>query len=197
VTEQIGGPRVFAVAWHVDYWNYLGWVDELSDPAYTARQERIAAALGSGMYTPEVVVNMFEVGYGDATSLAGMTEVLDYFLGIEVATSVTVWLDSPPDASPLVVNYMSDAAPAGSELTVILVEGGLSNDVTSGENAGDTLDHENAVRGFATVTEGLESGQVEIDAPPDLVPETARLVAFVQDSETLEHLGATGIRLVE
>jgi len=193
----VGGPRVFAVAWHVDYWNYLDWVDEFSDPAYTARQERFAAVLGSGVYTPEVVVNLFEVDYADATSLGGMTEVLDYFLEVEVATSVTVWLGSAPDANPLVVNYMTDGAPAGSELTVILVEGGLTNDVTSGENTGETLDHENVARSVTTVTESLEGGQVELVPPGDLIVENARIIAFVQDATTLEYFGATGIRLVE
>jgi hypothetical protein len=193
----VGGPRVFAVAWHVDYWNYLDWVDEFSDPAYTDRQERFAAALGTDLYTPELVVNRTEIGYANATNIDYMTELLDYYLGVDVQTSVTVWLGSAADASPLVVHYMTDGAPAGSELTVILVEGDLTNDVTSGENTGDTLDHENVVRDFATVTEGLASGQVELGPPADLVVENARIIAFVQDSTTLEYFGATGIPLAE
>jgi hypothetical protein len=193
----VGGPRVFAVAWHVDYWNYLSWVDEYSDPAFSERQERFAAAFGSGMYTPELAVNGTEIGYSTATSVGAMTELLDDLLEVEVETSVTVWLGSAADASPLVVHYMTDGAPDGSELTVILVEGGLSNDVTSGENAGETLDHENVARAFTTIADGLEGGQVELVPPEDLVVENARIIAFVQDSETLDTFGATGIPLAE
>ncbi|MEO1237431.1 MAG: DUF1223 domain-containing protein, partial [Planctomycetota bacterium] len=32
------GTRVFTLAFHVDYWNRLGWVDPFSDAAYTERQ---------------------------------------------------------------------------------------------------------------------------------------------------------------
>jgi len=182
----------------VDYWNYLDWVDEFSDPAYTDRQERFAEALGSGsLYTPELVVNRTELSYAQATSVGAVTGIIDDFLGVEVQTSVTVWLGSAAGASPIVVEYMTDGAPAGAELTVILVEGGLSNEVTSGENQGETLGHENVARAFTTVVAGLESGQVELVPPDDLVVENARLIAFVQDPITLEYFGATGTPLAE
>ena len=46
-----------SLAWHVDYWDYLGWKDTFSTPAATARQERYAGHIGGGSYTPEFVVN--------------------------------------------------------------------------------------------------------------------------------------------
>jgi len=45
------------LAWHVDYWDQLGWKDTFSSPASTARQERYANRIGGGSYTPEFVVN--------------------------------------------------------------------------------------------------------------------------------------------
>jgi hypothetical protein len=45
--------NVLGLAWHVDYWDYLGWKDTFSSHAATARQ----AAYGQGSYTPEVIVN--------------------------------------------------------------------------------------------------------------------------------------------
>jgi hypothetical protein len=50
VTSQGG---VLGLAWHVDYWDYLGWKDTFSSHAATARQ----AAYGKGSFTPEVIVN--------------------------------------------------------------------------------------------------------------------------------------------
>ena len=46
------------LAFHVDYWNDLGWRDKFSDPANSLRQRRYKAAghLGS-VYTPGIVVN--------------------------------------------------------------------------------------------------------------------------------------------
>ena len=48
---------IIALAWHVDYWDRLGWKDTFSSAAATARQERYAARIGGGSYTPEFVVN--------------------------------------------------------------------------------------------------------------------------------------------
>ncbi len=50
VTSQNG---VLGLAWHVDYWDRLGWRDTFSSAQATSRQ----AAYGKGSYTPEVIVN--------------------------------------------------------------------------------------------------------------------------------------------
>jgi len=46
-----------ALAWHVDYWDYLGWRDTFSSAQATSRQARYASRIGGGSYTPEFVVN--------------------------------------------------------------------------------------------------------------------------------------------
>lgn len=49
---------VVALAYHVDYWNYLGWSDTMASKDNTARQYAYARTLGrSGVYTPQAVVN--------------------------------------------------------------------------------------------------------------------------------------------
>jgi hypothetical protein len=46
------------VAWHVDYWNYLGWRDRFSSVRFTERQRGYAAGWGSdSVYTPAFAVN--------------------------------------------------------------------------------------------------------------------------------------------
>jgi hypothetical protein len=45
-------------AFHVGYWDYIGWVDRFASPAYTARQRQVAAwNHQSGIYTPQLVRN--------------------------------------------------------------------------------------------------------------------------------------------
>lgn len=53
---------VVALALHVDYWDYIGWVDSFADPEYSERQKRYARRHGlSTIYTPQVVINGTEI----------------------------------------------------------------------------------------------------------------------------------------
>src|SRR6266436_1020953 len=49
---------VIPLAYHVDYWNHLGWSDPFSSRQWTDRQSAYALALDTGgNYTPQLVVN--------------------------------------------------------------------------------------------------------------------------------------------
>jgi hypothetical protein len=50
-------PGIIALAWHVDYWNGLGWHDPYSSPLATQRQRNYAQQLHNEVYTPALVVN--------------------------------------------------------------------------------------------------------------------------------------------
>src|SRR5512134_2402114 len=49
-------PAVLPLAFHVDYWDHLGWRDPFSSPRWSERQGRYARTLGRGLYTPQLVV---------------------------------------------------------------------------------------------------------------------------------------------
>src|SRR6478752_10718830 len=70
---------VIALAYHVDYWNYLGWADTLSSKENTERQYGYARTMGrSNVYTPQVVVNGRDHVAG--ADLNGITSKLDGFV---------------------------------------------------------------------------------------------------------------------
>src|SRR5215470_7661570 len=51
-------PRVVPIAFHVTYWDRLGWKDRFDDPRYTQRQETEGRISGARfVYTPQVVVS--------------------------------------------------------------------------------------------------------------------------------------------
>lgn len=50
--------RIFALAFHVDYWNYLGWEDIYASSEFSDRQRTYAEALKTNrIYTPQMIVN--------------------------------------------------------------------------------------------------------------------------------------------
>ena len=49
---------IVPVAFHVDYWNYIGWHDRFSSPDYSARQRRYASGKNvNTVYTPGFMLN--------------------------------------------------------------------------------------------------------------------------------------------
>jgi hypothetical protein len=124
------------VEFHVNYWDNLGWTDRFSSAAYTAREYAYASAWGeSSVYTPCFVRDGGEwhpggTGAGETGQVAGR-------LTVEVADGGcrAVFVPSPGDT-------------AAHEITVALLGGGVSSQVTAGENSGATLEHEFVVLGM-------------------------------------------------
>ena len=55
--ELATDPQILALSLHVDYWDYLGWVDALAKPAFSSRQKAYAyAAQSRAVYTPQMIV---------------------------------------------------------------------------------------------------------------------------------------------
>ncbi len=53
-----GPEEVTPLAFHVDYWDYIGWKDTFSKAKYSNRQRKTAAFGGAGfVYTPQFVFN--------------------------------------------------------------------------------------------------------------------------------------------
>jgi hypothetical protein len=55
--DLVRQPGVTGLAWHVDYWNSLGWSDPYARRAWTDRQRAYAAHLANEVFTPALVVN--------------------------------------------------------------------------------------------------------------------------------------------
>ena len=50
-------PEVIALAWHVDYWNHLGWRDQFASRRATERQQAYARQLEAEVFTPALVID--------------------------------------------------------------------------------------------------------------------------------------------
>jgi hypothetical protein len=191
-----GRPGVFALSFHVDYWDELGWPDRFASPENTARQRAYARALGArGLYTPQLVVEGSDAFVGSDAERA--EESVTRALGAAAPARLVLRVRSSPTEA--VVNYETQGAPAGAVLDVAIVERSVTTDVRAGENAGRSLHHANVVRSFATSPLGAPSGTVTLRLPRTLRREDADVIGYVQrpagDGTGIPVLGAASARL--
>jgi hypothetical protein len=170
--------RIYALSFHVDYWDELGWPDRFASRAFTLRQQEYARALGvRGMYTPQMVVNGTEEFTGSDRDRA------ETAVGHALARRSLVRLDlhprwTGPDVTT--VGYSTSEAPPGAALVVAVVERQAMTSVLRGENAGKTLRHENVVRSLVAVPVTAVTGSVVVQVAPSLARTGAELIGWVQ-----------------
>lgn len=180
---------IYALSFHVDYWNSLGWVDPFSTSAYTRRQEAYAGRAGSrGLYTPQMVVNGGEGFIGSDRARA--RHDVDQALGTAPPSPRRLALRVELARPSVRVDIDAPELPPGSYLNVALAERVRTQHVARGENGGRTLRHRNVVRAFEALRpRGPGPFHVELPAA-GLDPASLVVVAYAQDPTTLAVLGA-------
>ena len=146
---------VLPLAFHVTYWDRLGWPDTLGLEAGTARQEAYARTLGTGrMYTPQMVIQgqidvvgsqrgrvakALEIAATDKSDNLDL-EVTDGRVTIQAsdAHTGTVWLAAYDDVNEVVIER--------------------------GENGGKTLSYHKSVRELTELGR-YDGGAMSADLP--------------------------------
>jgi hypothetical protein len=175
--ERTGRP-VYTLAFHVDYWDHLGWADPFDDPAYSSRQQAYGRALKlDQVYTPQAVVNG-RTQFVGSDRAAEDRAVADALATPAVARVSVAVIGSARDGSR--VDYTATGAGAEDSVNVAVVEQGLSTEVKHGENAGQRLDQPSTVRWFTTASARLNHGEVVVPPLPAIRAGRASVVVFVQ-----------------
>lgn len=194
LVREFEGAGVFPLAFHVDYWNRLGWRDRFSRGDYSERQRRYSAALGTdGPYTPELVVNGTTemVGSDEHAVRSAIDDALNTAPPIAVTIARVEWRAD----GTLGVRFSADGGEDRSVANVAVVERGLETQVGSGENGGRTLHHDNVVRAFAQAPAGAGAQGVAMTIPADLRAESANVIVYVQSPTTQRINGAAAAPL--
>jgi len=136
-------PGVIALAWHVDYWNNLGWRDQFASREATARQQSYARQLGSEVFTPALVIDGANVVVGSDRS------AVERALRTASPLPVPVSLTRTPEGFTVDVGASAGTLRALSILYDIQHE----TDVGAGENRGERLREYRIVRQADTLAE--------------------------------------------
>ncbi|MCW3475581.1 DUF1223 domain-containing protein [Limobrevibacterium gyesilva] len=146
-------PDVLPLAFHVTYWNNLGWRDPYSLDAATTRQRGYTGVSGLGtIYTPQAIVDGTRDIVGSDRD--GVIAALDK----AAATATALPLGVTRDGDEIAITVGSGAG-AGKVL-LIGYDGQHVTKVGRGENAGATLLESNIVRALEPVADwqGAELG---------------------------------------
>ena len=133
--------RLVPLAFHVDYWNRLGWADRFSKPAYSARQRWIADVNRSRtIYTPQFVLD----GRDARPMRAGLPELRN---DRKAAAELRLEL-GPAAAGRLEVSGEArlHTSIEGAQVFLALYENNLTSRIDAGENTGSLLKHDFVVR---------------------------------------------------
>jgi hypothetical protein len=131
---------VIALAFHVDYWDYIGWVDEFGNPDHTRRQKGYAHAAGQRtIYTPQMIVGGRDhvVGYKPMQLGKYIQIHQDFPEGVQVA------LTRASDRVEIAVQPV-EGTPA-AEILLLRYRPSAEVAIRRGENAGRTLSYHNIV----------------------------------------------------
>ena len=142
-------PAVVALAFHVDYWDRLGWKDRFASAAFTDRQARQQSTNGARFsYTPQVVVDGRDRTDWSSASLQSTPRV-------PAPVDVTLARDGERFVATVVAQA---SAPKRLAAYWAVTEQGHVSAVKAGENEGVTLHHDFVVRDYEPVAAWTAAG---------------------------------------
>jgi hypothetical protein len=192
---------VIPLAYHVDYWNHLGWADPFSSHQWSERQSDYARAMNlDGEYTPQMVIGGgWQCGGSDAGSIERAVAAArsEPALG---RTRIQTSLGAAGSRKLQVkVNAQLLSAVGTGRLVVMLAiyENGLVSKIGAGENGGREITYDYTVRKLLPAFEldatqpGSFVQEMTIDLDPSWSLDHLGVAAFIQDPTSLRIEGAS------
>ncbi len=202
LARSVDASHAVELAFHVDYWDRLGWRDRFGSSAYTARQrEQAARQRAPFVYTPQILLQGEDFPAWRAT---GQPVAAIAAINAKPARAKIDLVAAPVERGAATVDVRVRVGEAGDRahaaIAVALVQDGLASDVKAGENAGRRLAHDHVVRQWRTERArfdlaGEAQERVVLPLPGDAGP--LSVVALVEDESTGRVLQAVSLPLCD
>src|SRR3984957_18872376 len=192
---------VIPLAYHVDYWNHLGWADPFSSRQWSERQSDYARAMNlDGEYTPQMVISgAWQCGGSDAGSIERAVSAAHATSPrgrISIQTSLAA-AGSRKLQVKVNAQLLSSAGPGRLVVMLAIYENGLVSKIGAGENGGREINYDYTVRKLLPAFEldatqpGSFVQEMTIDLDPSWSLEHLGVAAFIQDPTSLRIDGAS------
>lgn len=153
-------PNLIPLALHVDYWDYIGWIDKFAKPQYTQRQKAYAKAAGSRMiYTPQMIVA------GESKVEGNDPEAILAAIQKEAAIAADVSLTARREGADLHIRAEGAASPVPLRVQLVRYQPERTVTIEHGENAGRTVTYRNIVTRWERVADWHGGQPLELSVP--------------------------------
>ncbi len=168
--------EVFALSYHVDYWNYIGWKDPFSKAKYADKQREYNIKFRNrSNYTPQMVVNGKEHFVGSSSSK--MYDVITRYKGKKSMNLIGL-TEIAVAKKNVTFSYEVQGSTAKKIIRTLLVLDERTTHVKRGENRNRTLQNSNIVVAEKSFLLEDSQGSMEISIP-QIVSDTDRLNLIV------------------
>ena len=178
------------IAFHVDYWDYIGWQDPFADNRYSQRQRLHAKQRNvRSVYTPGIILNGKEWRAWSRAREPKQDKMQAGVLSIDVSQGKIT-----ADYAPL---NQSNREQLKQNLTLNIALLGFdqSSEVTAGENGGKNFNHNFVVLAYDSIAMKSTAGDFSISTslPTNKLSNNATGIAtWVSSPDNLAPLQATG-----
>jgi hypothetical protein len=181
IQKEAGDKPVYILAYHVDYWNRLGWKDVFSNPLFTERQYQYSTQLSAQVYTPQLVVNgRSEYVGSDASAVNSAMEK-----ALQDSAAVNLEINGHLQPGKTSLDYKISGNAGRSQLLVAVVQKEAVNNVLAGENGGRRLSHVQIVRDLQKFELGKNrKGSVQVNMPSGFNTKEWELISLIQNPHT-------------
>ena len=192
---------VIPLAYHVDYWNHLGWADPFSSRQWSERQSDYARAMNlDGEYTPQMVISgAWQCGGSDAGSIERAVAAALSASPLGRTSIQTSLADRGSRKLQVKVTaQMLNTAGTGPDVVMLAIyENGLVSKIGAGENGGREITYDYTVRKLLPAFEldgakgASASKELTIDLDDSWALNHVGVAAFIQDPTSLRIEGAS------
>jgi hypothetical protein len=190
VQKEVGDKPIYILAYHVDYWDRLGWKDAFSSADYSKRQNEYARWLNlSQVYTPQIIVNGKTefVGSQEGALRKAIKNGLEGSNGVRLNLRTTYNVNN---SASVQYNVEGKTGNPGSVLSLALVQKQAVIKVERGENGGRTLAHAQIVRSLQSLSLSKNNGSTTVSLPKGVDASGWEVIGFVQNTANGAVLGA-------
>lgn len=191
---ELAGARVIPLAFHVDYWDRIGWKDPFSSRQWSDRQRGYGQAFDLySIYTPQVVVGGRDHAVGSDEKR--LRELVAAAASRSSGGSITLRLADHDERSLEVAVEAEAGDRATARVVIALFENRLVTEVRSGENARRTLREDYVVRRLVELPPGESEAQLLLE--PGWVARNLGVAAFLQDTASRAVLAVESLELAD